>query len=130
MKLQGLSRPRLVSAGLLGMGVSILVMTVFSSVPATVAGAFALGLGVAFILIPSMALLQEATPVELRGRVTSTTTSLFTLSQGIALLISGTMAARLGIVPIFYGSAVILMAVAGVGLVRPAAPRPEQQVAS
>jgi hypothetical protein len=55
--------------------------------------------------------------------------SLFTVSQGIALLISGVLAARLGIVPIFYGSAVLLLLVAVVGWWRLENVRPDPEPA-
>ncbi len=115
MKLKHRSRAHMVSFGMFVMGGFIAAMALFGQIRATVACTFGIGIGVAFILIPSMTLLQEATPNELRGRVMSTSTSLFTLSQGIALLIAGALAARLGIVPSFYGSAVLLLAVGAVG---------------
>jgi len=115
MKFKDRSRAHMVSLGMFLMGGFIGLMAFAGSTIATFACTFGLGLGVAFILIPSMTLLQEATPNEMRGRVTSTSTSMFTLSQGIALLISGALAARLGIVPIFYASAVILILVGVVG---------------
>ena len=115
MKFKDRSRAHMVSLGMFLMGGFIGLMAFAGETIATLACTFGIGLGVAFILIPSMTLLQEATPNEMRGRVTSTSTSLFTLSQGIALLISGALAARLGITAILYASSVILVGVGAIG---------------
>ena len=48
----------------------------------------------------------------MRGRVSSSSMSLISISQGIALLFAGDLASRLGITPVFYGSAVLLLIIA------------------
>jgi hypothetical protein len=62
-----------------------------------------------------MALMQGQVPAELRGRVSSAAMSLIALSQGIALLFAGALAVRFGIVPIFFGSAGLLLAISIAG---------------
>jgi MFS transporter, DHA3 family, macrolide efflux protein len=109
------SRTHLVTAGIGGTGLFVLLMAIFNDIPATVAGCLGLGFSVAFILIPAFTLMQEETPPEMRGRVSSSSISLITFAQGTALLGSGALAAAFGIINLYLASAVMLMVIAAVG---------------
>jgi len=66
-----------------------------------------------------MTMMQGQVPPEMRGRVSSSSMSLMTLAQGIALLAAGDLASRVGIVGVYYGSAALLAVIAAFGLLRP-----------
>jgi hypothetical protein len=54
----------------------------------------------------------------MRGRVSSSSMSLITLAQGIAMLFAGDLASRFGIVAVYYGSAAMLLFIAVFGFMR------------
>lgn len=108
----------LLSGGLGGVGLSILILTVFRTPWATLAGAFGMGIAVGFIMVAATALLQGETPMEMRGRVNSSAMSVMALSQGVAMIFAGGWATRFGMVNLFYASAAALFAVALGGIWR------------
>jgi DHA3 family macrolide efflux protein-like MFS transporter len=108
---KGRAPASLLSAGLGSVGVSILLIAGLRSTPATIVGAFGIGLSVSLIMVAATALLQGETPAELRGRVSSSSMSLITLAQGVAMIFAGGWATRFGIVNLFYASAAMLFAV-------------------
>ncbi len=101
--------------GLLGCGLSIGVIAAFGNAPMTFAGCLAIGLSTSLLMVPAMAMMQGQVPPEMRGRVSSSSMSLMTLAQGVALLFTGDLASRFGINSVYYGSAVLLAAIAGFG---------------
>ncbi len=109
------SRPQTVTAGLIGSGASILLMAAAPAVVAAGAGMFGLGVGVALIFVSAQTLLQEVTPVEMLGRVSSSMMSSLAVAQVIAMAISGASAALIGIRNLYLASGVLLIAVAGIG---------------
>ncbi len=128
----GKSKPRnyLVIAGLFGIAVAILEVAIAGSVAGTVVGMFALGFCVAFILIPAQTLLQEETPRDMMGRVSSSLWSVLSFAQIGAMLIAGPVAQSIGIRNLYYGSGLVLLLIAGIGylhLRRPAARALETQ---
>jgi hypothetical protein len=70
------------------------------------------------MIIAATALMQGQVPQEMRGRVSSSTMSLISISQGIALLFAGDLASRYGIVSVFYGSAALLLLISHGGAIR------------
>jgi MFS transporter, DHA3 family, macrolide efflux protein len=115
---KGKSRKDLVVGGLLGTGLSILLMAVFQSVPTTAAGLFGLGFGVAFVFVPAQTLLQETTPVQMLGRVSSSMMSALALTQVFALLGAGAVAEAVGITRLYYGIAALLVLHSFIGWTR------------
>ena len=114
------NRPKnsLVLAGLLGIGIAILEVAITGSVVGTVIGMFALGFCAAFIMIPSQTLLQEETPREMLGRVSSSLWSVLSIAQVCAMLVAGPVAEALGIRQLYFGSGILLLCIAGVGYLR------------
>ena len=108
----------LILIGIVGNGVFILLIAAAGNRIVTLASCVAIGLSSAFIMVPAGALMQSEVPHEMRGRVSSSSISLITLSQGLAMLIAGDLAARVGIVPVYFGSAVVLFIVGLIGHVR------------
>jgi MFS transporter, DHA3 family, macrolide efflux protein len=113
------TRPKvnLVIAGILIMGVSVFIMAAFPLTAAVLASSVVLGVGVAYVLIPSQTLIQEETPHEMLGRVSSTSLSLMTISQLFAFLMAGAIAERIGIINLYYVVAAMLTVTAVFGYV-------------
>ncbi|MBI1788137.1 MAG: MFS transporter [Acidobacteria bacterium] len=109
------SRAHLVTIGILGNGIFIFLLAFFHTSVTTIACCLGVGFSVAFILIPASTLMQEETPQEMRGRVSSSSMSLIALAQGVALVLAGSLAARFGIINLYLGSAAMLVLVAAVG---------------
>jgi len=68
----------------------------------------ATGMGVSLVLVPAQTMSQQETPPEMVGRVSSTFMSLISVAQMLGLLVSGSLANRLGIRPMFLSCAVLL----------------------
>jgi predicted MFS family arabinose efflux permease len=99
----------LIAGGMAGVGVFILLIAAAGDRNVTMAACVAIGAAVSFIIIPAGALMQSETPHEIRGRVSSSSMSLIALSQGVALLFAGDLASRIGIVPVYFASGVVLI---------------------
>lgn len=108
----------LVSVGMLGVGLFILLIAAAGNRFVTMAACVGIGAAASFIIIPAGALMQMETPHEIRGRVSSSSMSLIALSQGIALLLAGDFASRVGIVPVYFASGAVLLVVALLGFRR------------
>ena len=115
---KGRAPAHMVSFGLGGVGLFILILAALRTPVATLASTFGIGVSVAFIMVAATALLQGETPPEMRGRVSSSSMSLIALAQGVAMIFAGGWATRYGIVNLFYGSAVVLFLVTIGGILR------------
>ena len=115
---QSRSKSKMVIEGLLVIGVSVAVMAAFGNIPMSAFGMFGIGVGSGLIMIPSMTLIQTETPMEMVGRVSSSVWSLLSIAQVVGLVFSGSLAAKLGIVNLFYLSAVMLALIAAFGFFR------------
>lgn len=112
------AKSRMVIEGLLVIGISVAVMASFGNIPMASVGMFGIGIGSGLIMIPSMTLIQSETPMEMVGRVSSSVWSLLSISQVVGLIFSGSLAAKLGIVNLFYLSAIMLAMIAVFGFFR------------
>ena len=74
-----------------------------------------LGFFAAFLMITSQTLLQQETPPEMLGRVSSSLMSLLAFAQVIALLGAGPVAQSAGIRNLFFGSAAMLLSIGAIG---------------
>lgn len=111
-------KAHLISVGILLCGASIAAIAWLANDAAALAGCFAIGIGASLLTIAAMALMQGQVPVEMRGRVSSSSMSLISISQGVALLFAGDLASRFGIAAVFYGSAALLLLIAMAGTYR------------
>jgi MFS transporter, DHA3 family, macrolide efflux protein len=111
-------KANLVTAGILLCGISIAVIASIPGKPVALAGCVGIGVGASLLTIAASTLLQGQVPIEMRGRVSSSSMSLISISQGVALLFAGDLASRFGIAPVFYGSAVLLLFIAIAGTFR------------
>jgi len=112
------SKSLLVVAGLFGMGMAVMVMVSIGHVAVAAVGAFGIGFGAIFIIVPTQTLMQQETPVELVGRVSSSFMSILSVSQLLGLIISGSLTQRMGIRNLFFASAAMLVLFAMLGFFR------------
>ena len=110
-----LSPQRMVITGLAGMGSAVLVTAVFQNLAGTILGMLGLGFFAAFNMVTSQTLMQQETPPDMMGRVTSTMMSLLAISQVVAMLFAGPVAESAGLRNLYFGSAVLLAGMAGLG---------------
>lgn len=122
---QARSKSKMVIEGLLVIGISVALLATFGNIPMASVGMFGIGVGSGLIMIPSMTLIQSETPMEMVGRVSSSVWSLLSVAQVVGLIFSGSLAARLGIVNLFYVSAVMLAVIAAFGFFRLQARTPQ-----
>jgi len=104
-------KQNLVIYGLSLMGVAVLVTAAIPHMSATAVGMLLMGFGAAFIMVTSQTLLQQETPQEMLGRVSSSLMSLMAFSQVISMFLAGPLADRIGIRNLYFGSAAMLLAI-------------------
>jgi MFS family permease len=109
------SPQHMVVYGLAGMGVAVFVTALFAHVGTAAAGMLCLGFFAALLMITSQTLLQQETPPEMLGRVSSSLMSLLAGAQVIALLGAGPVAQSAGVRNLFFGSAAMLLAIGAIG---------------
>ena len=98
---------------LLGLGAGLL--GAFRNTAMAAVSTFAMGFGIAFVWIPAQTMSQQETPPQMVGRVSSTFMSLIAMSQVFGLMLSGYLAQKLGIRPVFIACAAALALVSIVG---------------
>ncbi len=111
-------KAHLITAGILVCGASIATIAWIANPIVALAGCAGLGVGASLLTIAAMTLMQGQVPAEMRGRVSSSSMSLISISQGIALLFAGDLASRFGIAVVFNGSAALLLLIAIAGSFR------------
>jgi MFS family permease len=115
---KGRSNSHIVTAGLVGVGISIAVLAILGTEMFAILGLLGIGFFVAFVIEPAQVLLQEHTPQNMLGRVSGSMMAVMFSSQVIALLSAGALANVLGIRNVYYGSALLLFLVAAGGYYR------------
>lgn len=110
----GKDRPKknLVVFGLAVSGCFIAFLAALGTVPTTFIGMLGLGFGVAFVFIPAQTLLQQVTPTEMLGRVSSSMMSSLAFTQVVALTLAGSLAHAIGIRNLYFCSAALLLLLA------------------
>ncbi|HET9791298.1 MAG TPA: MFS transporter [Candidatus Angelobacter sp.] len=112
---QKITRSNVVLSGLFALGIGAALLGGFQNIPMAAASTFMMGFAISFVLIPAQTMSQQETPPALMGRVSSTFMSLIAIAQVLGLLLSGYLAERLGIRPLFLSSAAALALIAGAG---------------
>ena len=74
-----------------------------------------MGFGISFVVVAAQTLMQQETPPEMLGRVSSSFISVFSLAQVLGLVLSGHLAVWLGIRAVFLVCAAALLAIAAAG---------------
>src|SRR5580700_2394479 len=109
------SPQHLVAYGLAGMGVAVFMTAMFATVAPAVASMLAVGFFAAFVMVCAQTLIQQETPQELLGRVSSTLMSLLAIAQVLALLGAGPVAESAGVLNLYFLSSAALVATGAVG---------------
>ena len=112
--------------GMAGMGLGVFITALFGLLTSTVIGMLALGFFAAFIFITANTLIQQETPPEMLGRVSSSLISLLTFTQVISMFVAGPTAEAAGIRNLYFASAVMLAGVGAIGLWKIRTPVPER----
>lgn len=105
----------LVYSGLAGIAIGLALMVGATYVWSTLLGNFVIGMAVAGIVIPAQTMIQHETPHALMGRVGSTVMSLVFTAQVSGLVLSGFLAAAIGVRGVFAVCAILLALLIAVG---------------
>ena len=109
------SKAHVVLCGLFTLGIAALLLGAFRNIPMAALSTFTMGFAIAFILVPAQTMSQQETPPAMVGRVSSTFMSLISFSQVFGLLLSGYLAQKLGIRPLFIACAGALAVISAAG---------------
>ncbi|HEY7405473.1 MAG TPA: MFS transporter [Candidatus Angelobacter sp.] len=109
------SKSHVVLGGLLALGVGAALLGGFHNIPLAALSTFTIGFAIAFVWVPAQTMSQQETPHAMVGRVSSSFMSLISISQVLGLLLSGYLAQKLGIRPLFLASAGVLALISGAG---------------
>jgi predicted MFS family arabinose efflux permease len=109
------SKAHVVLNGLLVLGVGAALLGGFHNIPMATLSTFTMGFAIAFVIVPAQTMYQQETPHEMVGRVSSSFMSLITFAQLLGLVLSGYLAQKLGIRPLFIASAGALALLATIG---------------
>ena len=109
------SKKALVIGGLFICGGGVALLGLFKYAFAAVATTFTMGFGIAFVIVASQTVMQQETPREMLGRVSSSFMSVFSFAQVFGLLLSGQLANWFGIRPVFLicAGALVLISLLG-----------------
>jgi MFS family permease len=111
-------KEQVVLLGLLGLAFGVAMLGLFQRIPTAAVGTFGMGFAIAFVLVPAQTLMQQETPREMIGRVSSSFMSMIAVCQLLGMLLSGYLAQWLGIRRLFDASAVMLVLITVAGGLR------------
>lgn len=109
------SKSHVVLVGLFSLGVGVAVLGLFKNIPMAALSTFTMGFAIAFVWVPAQTMSQQETPPAMVGRVSSTFMSLISVAQIAGLLLSGYLANKLGIRPLFVYCAGVLALLSLIG---------------
>lgn len=109
------SNAHVVLGGLFSLGIGAALLGGFRNIPMAALSTFAIGFAIAFVWVPAQTMSQQETPHEMVGRVSSSFMSLIAVSQVLGLMLSGYLAQKLGIRPLFLACAGVLALLSAVG---------------
>ncbi|MGI9103009.1 MAG: MFS transporter [Terriglobales bacterium] len=112
------SKKEIVLFGLVFCGFGVALLGIFRTFAAAIGSTFGMGFGIAFVIVAAQTLMQQETPHDMLGRVSSSFMSVFSLAQAGGLLLSGHLADWLGIRMVFVACALALMVLAAIGYTR------------
>jgi len=112
---KGFSKKRVALAGLFGLSFATFVLALFQTSLLAGASMFGIGFAIAFIIVPAQTLMQQETPQDMLGRVSSSFMAVFSLSQLLGLLLSGSLAGMIGMRRLFLLSALLLVLLSAAG---------------
>jgi MFS family permease len=109
---------RLILYGLVVIAAAVCVLAKTDATPVALAACLTVGIGSSLIVVPTFALLQSEAAPEMRGRVSSISWALVATSQSVAIFFAGDVAARVGIVVLYYACSALMILFAAVGWLR------------
>src|SRR5262249_17493822 len=109
------SRTYVVLGGLFSLGIAAALLGVSRNIPMAAASTFTMGFAIAFVWVPAQTMSQQETPPAMVGRVSSTFMSLISVAQVLGLILSGYLAQKLGIRPLFITCAAALAVISAAG---------------
>jgi MFS transporter, DHA3 family, macrolide efflux protein len=109
------SKAHVVLGGLFSLGIGAALLGGFQNVPMAALSTFTIGFAIAFVWVPAQTMSQQETPPAMVGRVSSSFMSLISIAQVLGLLLSGYLAQKLGIRPLFLSSAGVLALLSAAG---------------
>jgi MFS family permease len=112
---KGFSKKYVALSGLVGLAFATFVLALFQTAWLAGVSMFGIGFAIAFTLVPAQTLMQQETPREMLGRVSSSFFAVFSLSQLLGLVLSGSLANWIGLRPLFLASAILLVVLSSVG---------------
>jgi len=112
---KGFSKKRVALAVLFGLSFATFVLALFQTSLLAGASMFGIGFAIAFIIVPAQTLMQQETPQDMLGRVSSSFMAVFSLSQLLGLLLSGSLAGMIGMRRLFLLSALLLVLLSAAG---------------
>ena len=129
---KGFSKKYVALSGLFGLSFATFVLALFQTPWLAGVSMFGTGFAIAFIVVPAQTLMQQETPHDMLGRVSSSFMAVFSLSQLLGLLLSGRLANSIGVRYLFTSSAVLLVVLSGIGFLwlRDDKPAEEEAIAT
>jgi len=112
---KGYSKKHVALSGLFGLAFATLVLAIFQRAWLAGASMFGIGFAIAFIIVPAQTLMQQETPHDMLGRVSSSFMAVFALSQLLGLVLSGSLADWIGVRRLFFASALLLIVLSAIG---------------
>jgi predicted MFS family arabinose efflux permease len=109
------SRTYVVLGGLFSLGIAAALLGISRNIPMAAASTFTMGFAIAFVWVPAQTMSQQETPPAMVGRVSSTFMSLISVAQVLGLMLSGYLAQKLGIRPLFIACAGVLGVISAAG---------------
>ncbi len=102
------SKTHVVLSGLFSLGIGAALLGAFRNIPLAALSTFTMGFAIAFVWVPAQTMSQQETPHAMVGRVSSSFMSLIAIAQVLGLMLSGYLAQKLGVRPLFLSSAGVL----------------------
>lgn len=112
---KGFSKKHVALCGLFGLSFATLVLALFQTTWLAGVSMFGIGFTIAFVVVPAQTLMQQETPHDMLGRVSSSFMAVFSLSQLLGLVLSGSLANGIGVRHLFIASAVLLAVLSAMG---------------
>lgn len=112
---KGFSKKHVALCGLFGLSFATFVLALFQSTWLAGVSMFGIGFTIAFIVVPAQTLMQQETPRDMLGRVSSSFMAVFSLSQLLGLVLSGSLANGIGVRHLFMASAGLLVVLSAMG---------------
>ncbi len=109
------SKKDIVLWGLFVASLGVAVLGTFGNALSAGVSTFGAGIGLAFVIVSAQTLMQQETPRDMIGRVSSSFMSVFSLAQILGLLLSGRLAAWLSVRHVFQLGALGLAIIALTG---------------